>query len=109
MGVLEAVEAAGAAHLAGMTVRAPNGALIRGDFAASHGFPAFRDRGLALRRTKLDPILLERARQVGVDVRERMRVTDVLRDRKGRAIGVRVMDAHGISRELRAGLIIGAD
>jgi len=109
MGALEAVEAAGAAHLAGMMVRAPNGALIRGDFAASHGFPAFRDRGLALRRTKLDPILLERARHVGADVRERMRVTDVLRDKEGRAVGVRVMDAHGTSSELRARLVIGAD
>ena len=109
MGVLDAVESAGAAHLAGMTVRAPNGALIRGDFAASHGFPAFRDRGLALRRTKLDPILLQRAREVGAEVRERVRVTDVLRDASGRAVGVRVLDAHGTSSELHARLVVGAD
>ena len=109
MGVLEAVEAAGAAHLAGMLVRAPNGALIRGDFAASHGFPAFRDRGLALRRTRLDPILLDRAREVGAEVRERMRVADVLRDANGRATGVRALDAHGTSSELRARLVVGAD
>src|SRR6476661_5939819 len=109
MGVLDAVESAGAAHLAGMTVRAPNGALIRGDFAASHGFPAFRDRGLALRRTKLDPILLQRAREVGAEVRERVRVTDVLRDATGRAVGVRVLDAHGTSSELHARLVVGAD
>ena len=109
MGVLDAVEAAGAAHLAGMIVRAPNGALIRGDFAAPHGFPAFRDRGLALRRTQLDPILLDRARAVGAEVRERMRVTDVLRDAGGRAVGVRVLDAHGSSSELRACLVVGAD
>ena len=32
MGALDAVEAAGAAHLAGMIVRAPNGAALRGDF-----------------------------------------------------------------------------
>jgi flavin-dependent dehydrogenase len=109
MGVLDAVEAAGAAHLAGMIVRAPNGALIRGDFAASHGFPAFRDRGLALRRIQLDPILLNRARETGAEVRERMRVTDVLRDGTGRANGVRVLDAHGTSSELRARLVVGAD
>lgn len=109
MGVLEAVEAAGAAHLAGMLVRAPNGALIRGDFAASHGFPAFRDRGLALRRTRLDPILLNRAREVGAEVRERMRVADVLRDATGRATGVRVLDARGTSSELHARLVVGAD
>jgi menaquinone-9 beta-reductase len=109
MGALEAVEAAGAAHLAGMTVRAPNGALIRGDFAAPHGFPAFRDRGLALRRTLLDPILLECARRAGAEVRERARVADVVRDQAGRVTGVRVLDERGVQRELRARLIIGAD
>src|SRR6476469_8085181 len=97
MGVLDAVESAGAAHLAGMTVRAPNGALIRGDFAASHGFPAFRDRGLALRRTVLDPILLDCARDAGAEVREGLRVTDVTRDAAGRVNGVRVLDAQGAS------------
>src|SRR4029079_14902224 len=56
MGALEAVDRAGAAHLTGMLVRAPNGATLRGDFVAGHGFRAFRDRGLALRRIALDPI-----------------------------------------------------
>src|SRR4051812_883441 len=109
MGALEAVEAVGAAHLAGMTVRAPNGALIRGDFAASHGFPAFRDRGLALRRTLLDPILLDCARRAGAEVREGVRVTDIVRDGQGRVAGVCVLDEHGGTRELRARLVIGAD
>jgi len=109
MGALEAVEAAGAAHLAGMTVRAPNGAVIRGDFAASHGFPAFRDRGLALRRTLLDPILLDCARRAGAEVRERARVADVVRDRAGRVTGVRVLDERGAQHELAARLVIGAD
>jgi len=109
MGALDAVEAAGAAHLAGMTVRAPNGALIRGDFAAPHGFPAFRDRGLALRRTLLDPILLDCARRAGAEVRERARVADVVRDGCGRVTGVRVLDEHGAQRELGARLVIGAD
>ena len=45
MGALDAVEGAGAAHLAGMIVRAPNGAALRGDFVAEHGYSAFRDRG----------------------------------------------------------------
>ncbi|MGH7622458.1 MAG: NAD(P)/FAD-dependent oxidoreductase, partial [Gemmatimonadaceae bacterium] len=58
MGALEACEAAGPAHLAGMVIRAPSGARIRGEFAAAHGFKAFRDRGLALRRPVLDAILL---------------------------------------------------
>ncbi|HUQ46564.1 MAG TPA: FAD-dependent monooxygenase [Gemmatimonadaceae bacterium] len=109
MGALERVERAGAAHLAGMTVRAPNGALIRGDFVASHGYRAFRDRGLALRRTVLDTILLDCARDAGAEVREGLRVADVRRDITGRATGVRVLDSGGASREIAASLVIGAD
>src|SRR5436190_21094739 len=59
MGALEAVEDSGAAALAGIRVRAPNGAVIAGDFAASHGFRGFRDRGLSLRREVLDKILID--------------------------------------------------
>ena len=109
MGALGRVERAGAAHLAGMTVRAPNGALIRGDFVASHGYRAFRDRGLALRRTVLDPILLDCAREAGVEVREGNRVSDVTRDARGRATGVRVLDGDGVARTIDARLVIGAD
>src|SRR5439155_1502834 len=43
MGALDRVERSGAAALAGIHVRAPNGAVIRGDFIASHGFRGFRD------------------------------------------------------------------
>lgn len=109
MGALEQVERAGAAHLAGMTVRAPNGALIRGDFVASHGYRAFRDRGLALRRTVLDPILLDCARNAGAEVREGVRVTDVARDAAGRVTGVRVLGAQGATSTIDAGFVIGAD
>jgi flavin-dependent dehydrogenase len=92
-----------------MIVRAPNGALIRGDFAAPHGFPAFRDRGLALRRTVLDPILLDVARRAGVEVRERMRVVDVEREASRRVTGVRALDQRGATHTIRATLVIGAD
>ncbi len=109
MGALDAVEGAGAAHLAGMTVRAPNGAVLRGDFVAQHGYRAFRDRGLALRRTVLDPILLDCARDAGAEVREGVRVADLVRDDDGRVTGVRVLDAHGASSVLNASLIVGAD
>jgi flavin-dependent dehydrogenase len=109
MGALERVERVGAAHLAGMTVRAPNGALIRGDFVAAHGYRAFRDRGLALRRITLDPILLDCARAAGAEVHEGIRVSDVARDAGGRVTGVRVLDADGASRTIAARLVIGAD
>ena len=109
MGALDAVERAGAAHLAGMTVRAPNGALIRGDFVATHGYSAFRDRGLALRRIRLDPILLDCARTAGAEVREKTRVADVMRDARGRVVGVRVLRADGATEDVRAKLVVGAD
>ena len=87
MGALAACEAAGAAQLAGMVVRAPNGTLLRGDFAAAHGFRGFRDRGLALRRSVLDALLLERARAAGARVVEEQRVTGLVRDARGAVTG----------------------
>ena len=81
MGALDKVEAAGAAHLDGMIVRAPNGAKLRGDFVAQHGYSAFRNRGLALRRVLLDPILLDCARSAGAEVREGARVIGLSRRR----------------------------
>ena len=108
MSALEAIEAAGAAQLAGMRVRAPGGAVIAGDFAAAHGFRGFRDRGVALRRTLLDAILLDRARAAGARVIEGARVDDVTRDARGTVTGVAVRDgARGT--EIRARLVVGAD
>lgn len=108
MGVLEELESRGA-QLRGMVVRAPNGALARGDYAAAHGFRAFRDRGLAVRRELLDHVLLRRASEAGAHVEQRTRVTDVTRDARGAARGVTVLDASGTRRELRARIVIGAD
>ena len=109
MGALAAVEAAGAASLAGMIVRAPSGARIRGEFAANHGFRGFRDRGLALRRRRLDPLLLDAARRAGARVEEGVRVTGVETDGAGRVTGVRTLDDRGAERVRRAGLVVGAD
>jgi flavin-dependent dehydrogenase len=109
MGALEAVDRAGAAHLTGMVVRAPNGVTLRGDFVAGHGFRAFRDRGLALRRVALDPILLGCARCAGAEVREGAHVTDVARDARGRVTGVRVRRDSGEAETLHAPLVVGAD
>ena len=109
MGALAACEAAGAAQLAGMIVRAPNGACIRGDFAAAHGFRGFRDRGLALPRRVLDGILLDHARGAGARVEQGDRVTDLVRDRQGRVCGVRTLDRDGRTGEHGARVVIGAD
>lgn len=109
MGALGECERAGAAQLSGMTVRSPDGHYIRGDFAATHGFRGFRDRGLALRRLILDSILLERARAAGASVVEGTRVTDLLRDTAGRVSGVQTLSASSRSARMRARLIVGAD
>ena len=108
MGVLARLETVGA-QLAGMLVRAPSGDVIRGDYAADHGWRAFRDRGLAVPRRLLDATLLDAARHAGARVLEGTRVTDVLRDAHGRACGVRVLGADGAPRELHAPWIVGAD
>jgi geranylgeranyl reductase family protein len=108
MGALERVERSGAAQLTGISVRAPSGAVIKGDFIASHGFRGFRDRGLSVRRELLDAILLDCARESGARVCEGVRVTDVERDAAKRVIGVRTL-ADGRSGEIRARLVIAAD
>lgn len=108
MGVLAAIESSGAAQLSGMRVHAPNGATIHGEFAASHGFRGYRDRGLAVRRIILDQILLDRARTAGARVEEETRVVDLLRDSSGRVTGV-VTSGQGTTRELTSRLVIGAD
>jgi geranylgeranyl reductase family protein len=109
MGALDAVENAGAAHLDGMIIRAPNGAALRGDFVADHGYRAFRDRGLALRRTVLDPILLACARRAGAEVREGVRVADLSHDAHRRVNGVKVMRGEAATDTIGAPLVIGAD
>jgi len=107
MGALSAVESSGAAQLTGMRVHAPNGATIHGEFLADHGYRGYRDRGLAVRRTVLDAILLERARDAGARVVEGVRVTDVLRDGSGRVTGVKTSSAD--AGNLFADIVVGAD
>ncbi len=106
MGVLGRVEAAGAAQLTGMVVRAPNGFEIEGAFVAEHGFKGFRDRGLALRREVLDALLLERAREQGTQVIEGARVEALVQRDRGYTVTLR---EDGAVREMQASLVIGAD
>ena len=108
MGALEQVELSGAAQLSGISVRAPSGDVIKGDFIASHGFRGFRDRGLSVRREVLDAILLDCARIAGARVSEGVRVTDVVRDGSNRVVGVRTI-IDGTASEIRARLVIAAD
>jgi geranylgeranyl reductase family protein len=107
MGVLHAVESTGAAQLRGVTVRAPNGKQIHGEFLAKHGYTPFSERGLSIRREVLDELLLARARVAGADVRESTRVTDLTTD-DGVVTGVRILE-NGNRSSIAARLVIGAD
>lgn len=108
MGVLDALEPRGA-QLRGMLVRAPDGTIARGDYAASHGFRAFRDTGLAIRRELLDQALLDSALRAGATIEHDVRATDLLLDRQRTVTGVNILTREGKARELRAPLVIGAD
>lgn len=105
MGALERVERSGAAALSGVRVRAPNGLVIAGDFVAHHGFRAYSDRGLSVRREVLDEILFDCARAAGARVVEGLRIADLERDASGRIVGAR---SHG-GESLHARFTIAAD
>lgn len=109
MGVLRAVEDSGAVRLAGMRVRAPDGAMMQGDFIAEHGFRAYRQYGLALRRTVLDALLLDRARAAGASVEEGARVVDLRYGRDGAVSGVIVRGDDGVRYGREARMVVGAD
>jgi geranylgeranyl reductase family protein len=79
LGVLSTVEARGARPLRGMRVLAPDGTLLVGDYPTDGPWRGYRPHALAVRRRVLDHALVERARQVGVTVREGIRVVDLLR------------------------------
>ena len=109
MQVLDEIERTNPAHLAGMRVRAPNGLVANGEFASNHGFHGFRDKGLAIRRTVLDEIVLGGARKAGARVEEGVRVTDIARNGSDRVSGVTVIGPGGETRTLRGRYVVGAD
>ncbi len=108
MGALDVVEESGAAALAGIRVRAPNGAVIAGDFAASHGFRGYRDRGLSVRREVLDTILVDRARAAGASVVEGLRAIGVTRTPRGDSPIVQTL-ARGRAGDVNARFVVAAD
>ncbi|MBA3946408.1 MAG: FAD-dependent monooxygenase [Herpetosiphonaceae bacterium] len=107
LGVLPAIEAAGLIRQAGFVVRAPNGAAFRGEFGFIRRYRSFYGTRFALERATLDAVLLTHATKSGVEVRQGVRVVDLLRD--GAAItGVRVA-CDSTTNDIAARLVIGAD
>ncbi|HTI52255.1 MAG TPA: NAD(P)/FAD-dependent oxidoreductase [Planctomycetaceae bacterium] len=60
-----------------------------------------------VRRSEFDQMMLENAREQGVDVQEGVRVLEVLFE-GSRAVGVRIQDASGAERTVRADVIVDA-
>lgn len=61
------------------------------------------------RRTVIDPILVDAARDAGAEVRHGVRLVEVLRQGDERVSGVLVHDEAGDVRKIDARLVIGAD
>jgi geranylgeranyl reductase family protein len=108
MGALDQLERRGA-WLRGMTIRAPDGTVARGDYEASHGFRAPRAAGLAIRRDVLDAALLWRARDVGAEVVEGVRAVDVRVNSRGDVVGAVVLRENGTREDISARVVVGAD
>jgi geranylgeranyl reductase family protein len=113
LGVLGTVEARGARPLRGMRILAPDGTVLVGDYPAGGSWRGHRPRALAVRRHALDLALVERAREVGVSVREGVRVVDLLHE--GRRVAGVVAEPVGAgaradgAERLSARLVVAAD
>ena len=108
LGVLKTVDHAGAQPLRGMRIVAPDGTTLQGLYPVSGRWRGYRDHALAFPREALDRILVDRAKGLPVDVRERHRVTGLLR-KAGAVVGVRAQDEDGREMEIPARLVVGAD
>jgi flavin-dependent dehydrogenase len=78
---------------------------VLGPYLGYQGFAA----GSCVRRPGLDLALVDTARAAGAEIRERSRVTGLLRDATGRVTGVRWSDRNGAAGEIEAKLVVGAD
>jgi len=98
--VLAAVAAASPARLTGMKVVAPSGTAVVGRFETF---------SFALPRTRFDTILRDAAEAAGVEVRERVKVEELVYDR-GAVGGVVARETGSGKREtVRARVVVGAD
>lgn len=75
------------------------------DIKPRHGVDAL----FAPRRSVLDRAMVEAAHEAGAHVHHGVRMTGLLRDAAGRVSGVTLVDEAGTVRDVRAGLVIGAD
>jgi len=110
LGVLATLEARGARPLRGMRILAPDGTHLVGDYPAAGPWRGFRPHAFAMRRRVLDATLVDRARQVGVLVREGIRVVDLRRagNRIAGVVAARVGSGTA-AEDVPARLVVAAD
>jgi flavin-dependent dehydrogenase len=107
LGVVEAIEKAGAVALEGMKITASRGAMAHGLFAEA-GHQPYRATGLSVSRRILDGELVRAARAAGALILERTSVEELLRNQDG-ICGAIIRDPTGHRRSIRARLTVGAD
>ncbi len=106
LGVLDVVRQAPHARLTGMRIVSPNGVSVVGRFTLTHGFRPFTPYGIAIRRERLDGLLVERAVGLGAHLYERTCAEEI----RQAGTGLEVVARGGTRRmALRAPLVIGAD
>jgi geranylgeranyl reductase family protein len=108
LGVLKAVDAAGATPLLGMRITAPDGTVLDARYRALGGRRPYRGHAMAISRSVLDAVLADRLRGLPVDFREGVRVTDLIVE-GDRVAGVETLDAAGRRQTITAPLVVGAD
>ncbi len=107
LGVLEEIEASGAARLTGMRIISDDGGDVVGRFPACRGARPYRPYGLALPRSRLDTIVLGAARRSGAGVLEGAVVERLLVE-DGMVTGAALRSGDRRWEE-RSRVVVGAD
>jgi len=107
IGALQLIREAGARPLSGMLIHTAAGRSLRATYPRGEGVGSPRIHALAIRRDRLDPILLDLALQSGVEYAPNFQASDLLRESE-RVVGVRGRH-RGRTSALRGRVIIGAD
>ena len=108
LGVLKAVDAAGAAAIHGMRITAPDGTVVTGHYRDVGPWRPYRHHAMGVARETLDGALVERVRALPLDLREHARVIDLIVERDV-VTGVRFTDRDARVHDLHARLVVGAD
>ncbi len=104
LGVLDAVETAGARPLAGMLIHTARGRVLQARYAPDAS-PSIC--GLSIPRARLDPLLQDAAQRAGVRFQSGFQASDLLWEHN-RVVGVAGRE-RGAWTSHRAGVVVGAD